>query len=680
MRTSGFRDDIQGVRAIAVLAVVAYHAGVGPFPGGFVGLDVFFVVSGFLITSLLLREQQRTGRVSLVRFYASRARRILPAATFVSLVTVAGAWYFLNLIDAREAAYDALWASLFVANVRFADEETDYFALDSAPSPLQHYWSLSVEEQFYVVLPLLILGCLAWAARGRRGAQPSRGPGSPTRAIATAVGVLTLASFAWSLYATAQSPQTAYFSTFTRIWELGVGALLAIGTPHFAGMLTTRARNLLGALGLAAVALAAVRYTGTTAFPGYAALLPVLGTAALMVAGAEQRSGPAAVQRLLGTAPMRAIGDASYSIYLWHWPLYVILTGHLGRGLGPGETALMLVALAALSWASFRWVETPFRRAAPRPIGRALVLYPVSVAVVLAGCLASATWVDQHRGPDVPAIATSEFSQAPDGDELAVDPTIALVEASAEAAREDAPIPTDLTPALLDLREDKADLGDCDYGGPPFTLCPRGADDAERTLVVLGDSHGRHWIPALERIADRAGWTAYYLVKPACTPAHVVTVEQGTDEAWEDCAAFNTWAQEQVGELRPDLLVISTSAPAHLVVDGSATSDEDTVVAQMRGGFDALLADLGAPPPGPCCSGTPPGCRSSPPSASAPATPPSAAARGPRPGAPSGSWRPVGRRPPRRAWSSSTPPRGCAPSTCAQQWWAPRSRCATAAT
>ncbi len=593
MRTTGFRDDIQGVRALAVLAVVVYHAGLGPFTGGFVGLDVFFVVSGYLITTLLMREHQRTGRISLVGFYARRARRILPAATFAALVTVAASWYLLNLVDARDAAFDALWASLFLANVRFATEQTDYFTQDVAPSPLQHFWSLSVEEQFYLVLPLVLVLCAAWAGWAARGSRRApRAGADPSGRFALTVGVLTVASLAWSVHATAASPDSAYFSTFTRVWEFGAGTLLALATPHFAALLTARARNLLGVLGLGAVALAALTFTGRTAFPGYAALLPVLGTCALMLAGAELRGRTPAVQRLLGSAPMRVVGDASYSIYLWHWPVLVVLTQRAEEPLSTAGTLGALMVVAAISWVSYRWIETPFRRARPNPPGRALVLYPVSVAVVLAGCGASTTWVARDRGADAPAIATSQYTEAPDGADLAPDPALALVQASAQAALQNAPVPGDLSPDLLDLREDKADLGDCEYAGPPFALCERGDTDADRSLVVLGDSHGRHWIPALDRIARRAGYRAHYLVKPACTPVPVRVVEQGTEQEWEDCSAFNAWTGEQLDALDPDLVLVSTSTPASVVVDGSAEDDGGTVLAQMRQGWAELLADL----------------------------------------------------------------------------------------
>ena len=224
----GFRQDIQGLRALAVLLVVLDHARIGPFHGGFIGVDVFFVISGFLITGLLVSESERTGRVSLLGFYARRARRILPAATLVIMATVAASIYFLSAVEASGAIEDALWATFFAANFKFALDGTDYFQNDTPPSPLQHYWSLAVEEQFYVVWPLLVLLlCLfsAWRARRSVGAR-STGPRVRDLGVSPLVVIIGV-SFAFSVSYSTTDPVSAYFSPFTRAWELGIGALVA---------------------------------------------------------------------------------------------------------------------------------------------------------------------------------------------------------------------------------------------------------------------------------------------------------------------------------------------------------------------------------------------------------------------------------------------------------------------
>ena len=281
----GFRQDIQGLRALAVLLVILDHARIGPFHGGFIGVDVFFVISGFLITGLLVSEAERTGRASLLGFYARRARRILPAATLVIVATVAASIYFLSAVEANGAIEDALWATFFAANFKFARDGTDYFQNDTPPSPLQHYWSLAVEEQFYLVWPLLVLLlCLyaAWRARRSAGAR-SLGPRVRDLGVSPLVVIVGI-SFAYSVSYSTTDPVSAYFSPFTRAWELGIGALVACLSTRLI-LLKPAVQALLSWGGLAAVAVAALAFDATTVFPGYAAALPVVGTAALLAGG-----------------------------------------------------------------------------------------------------------------------------------------------------------------------------------------------------------------------------------------------------------------------------------------------------------------------------------------------------------------------------------------------------------
>jgi peptidoglycan/LPS O-acetylase OafA/YrhL len=579
----GFRDDIQGVRALAVLAIMLYHAGLSPYPGGFVTLDVFFVVSGFLITHLLLKEVDRDGSVSLVKFYARRARRILPAASVVTVATLAASAIWLGVVEAKDAATDALWTAFFAANIRFASEQTDYFAQDTAASPFQHFWSLAVEEQFYLVLPLLVVLAAWWASR-RAGSMRAR--------AAIVLGTMTAASLAWSVHASTTSPETAYFSTFTRTWEFGVGALLAIIASWLVRPLGARDRSLLAATGLAAVVVACFTVTEETAFPGYVALLPVLGTGAIMVAGAEWSGRPPLVQRMLGIAPLRWVGDASYSLYLWHWPVFLIASQHVGRDLSLRGTAAAVLVTFALSWATYRLVETPFRTLSWSPV-RTLRLYPASVGVVLAASLVAGFVVERSMvHDDAPPITVASQDEGPTGEQLSDDPAVALVQASARAAKDGEPVPSELEPGLLDLKGDKADLGECEYDAAPWKLCRRGDTDGERTLVLLGNSHGRHWVPAFEEIAERAGYRAYYLVKSACTPARVESVQPKLDEAFDECSDFNRWALNRIAKLEPDLVVVTGSAPRGIVVDGEVVKDRDKILRAMGQGFADVIADV----------------------------------------------------------------------------------------
>ena len=261
------RGDVQGLRAVAVLVVIAAHAGVPFLPGGFVGVDMFYVISGYLIAALLYREVTLTGKVSLGSFWARRARRILPAATLVTVVTTIAAIMWMSLLDARQVVIDALWASAFAANIHFAQQGVDYFAQVEGPSPLQHYWSLAVEEQFYVLWPLLLAACLGVTALLTRG-RSRRVERLPRRAVLTMLVLVSVASLAWSIHATVASPETAYFSTLTRAWELGVGAMIALVPPTFVRRLTRLSLETMAVTGAVVLLAGAMLITPETPFPG----------------------------------------------------------------------------------------------------------------------------------------------------------------------------------------------------------------------------------------------------------------------------------------------------------------------------------------------------------------------------------------------------------------------------
>src|SRR5829696_1207676 len=302
--TSRFRADVEGLRAVAVLAVVVYHAGLSQVGGGFVGVDVFYVLSGFLITGLLWEELQTTARLRLGAFYGRRARRLLPAAVLVLMVTLVASWVWLSPLQARGAARDAAAAALYVANYRFALQRTDYLA-DASPSPLQHYWSLGVEEQFYLLWPVLLLAVFLAGRRLRVR--------SPARAAAVVLALAGAGSFALSLRLTAVSQPWAFFSLPTRAWELAAGGLVALAAPRLRRLPGVAAATV-GWLGLEAIAWSITRFSAATPFPGAAALFPVGGTAAVLAAGcAAPRLGPG---RVLGWRPLQAAGKLSYSWYL----------------------------------------------------------------------------------------------------------------------------------------------------------------------------------------------------------------------------------------------------------------------------------------------------------------------------------------------------------------------------
>lgn len=577
---AGFRPDIQGVRAVAVLLVVVHHLGGLGVPGGYVGVDVFLVVSGYLITGLLLRDAERTGRVSLTGFYARRARRILPAATLVTAVTVGVSLLALPLVQVQTVVVDALWSTLFAANVRFASVGTDYFAQGEPPSPLQHYWSLAVEEQFYLLWPLLVL-LVAIAARRRPVASRDR---ARTRLLWVVLAVVLVASVAWSVTATTTSPTTAYFSTPARAWELGAGAACALLLHRGPLRLGRAGREVLGATGLLAVLAAALLYTPQTPFPGTAAALPVAGTVLLVLAGG--RPGATTwTERLLSVRPATAVGAWSFSVYLWHWPAIIV-----ARALTPGPLDLLdqgalLAGVLVLAWGTYRLVETPFRRGVRwHRTGPALVIYPVSLVLVagVAGLTHAVADDRLENGGGGDPIALGDY-RAP----RAGDPFVGLVGASVRAAQEGRDIPGGLTPGLDDLREAVAPLGACDYRTGTRELCSQGDAGAERTVVLIGDSYARALSPALDQVGADEGYRVHTLVYSGCMATGLVQVERETGEPWTDCEEFKDWALETIGGLEPDLVVVATHAA--ILVDPA--TGEGVVAADGREEYLGLLSE-----------------------------------------------------------------------------------------
>lgn len=359
------RSDIDGLRAVAVLPVLTFHAGFSQTPGGFVGVDVFFVISGFLITGIVTEELGRGGGLSLAGFYERRIRRIFPALFAMLAGTALAVSLLLTPGEVVSFARTLIAAVFSVSNVQFW-LGTNYFGLGAHQMPLLHTWSLGVEEQFYMVMPLAL--ALLWrggrpaAANGDPASAPSGGV--PTR-VRVGLAVVALVSFAWACWGALYQPTASFYLLHTRAWELALGALLAVGAiPAVHNRL---AREGLAAAGLAAIAFAVLVYDAETPFPGFAALAPCLGAAAVLHAGAD-RTGPRTwTGRLLSAPPVVFFGLISYSLYLWHWPVIVLQRASfmLGEGLDPRLEKLLLVAVSiALAWLSWRFIERPFRNRA----------------------------------------------------------------------------------------------------------------------------------------------------------------------------------------------------------------------------------------------------------------------------------------------------------------------------
>lgn len=560
----GFRSDVQGLRALAVGLVMLGHAGITGFSGGFVGVDVFFVVSGFLIIGLLVREGQRDGRISIAGFYARRARRILPAATLVLVATVAVAAWRLPLVRVSDVLKDALWASGFLANFRFAAVETDYFAADDPPSPLQHYWSLAVEEQFYVVIPLLMLVAALLVSRGRAkaGVRADRGARLLTWSFGI-VAIVTALSLVWSIYSTSVNVTAAYFSTAARAWELGLGGLVALlllrPPARFVGGIRRWQAEVLNWTGLAMVAFAAFSFDEKTPFPGSAALVPVVGTAILLGVGGSSIGSRTLLYRALSLRPLTLMGAWSFSLYLWHWPILQFAHERWGRNLDTVHTGAAFAATFILSAATFYLVEEPFRRGVHwRPRLRAISLYPASLVLVLVAAFSAHTYVDAQLADLAknPGIDIADYKDQG----ISKDPAVATVQASVLAAKAGRPIPGRLSPELGSAKESVAPLGDCDYREGMRRLCPTGDTEATRSIVVLGDSHGRAWGPTFTKMGEDLGYVVYHLVYSGCPPNKYSRLDPANGQEWSACLDFNAWALEQVADLKPALVVVANNA------------------------------------------------------------------------------------------------------------------------
>jgi peptidoglycan/LPS O-acetylase OafA/YrhL len=370
---------VEGLRGVAILAVALYHANVPGMPGGFVGVDVFFVISGFVITGLLLRERAR-GKISLLNFYARRSRRILPAATVVIVATILASYHWLGFILGDEVAGDGRSAALFVANLHFAAEGANYISAKQAPSPLQNFWSLSVEEQFYLVYPTLFI--IVSAAWGRVRTEAK---------LAAVLVVIIGTSYAWSIHQTSTDATAAYFSTFARAGELALGALVAVGATQL-----RRIPPLLAAaatwLGAAAIIFSITRIGASVAYPGSAVAVPTLG-AALVIAGGTVNP-TLGLERLIGLAPFRWLGKVSYSFYLWHWPILMIAAEQAGRTLSVGENLLLLLVALAISVISYFLIENPVRHS--RFLSRPMRALPMGLSLVAISVLLATAELHFH--------------------------------------------------------------------------------------------------------------------------------------------------------------------------------------------------------------------------------------------------------------------------------------------
>lgn len=528
-----YRPEVDGLRAIAVILVILFHARLPLAPGGFVGVDVFFVVSGFLITGLLAQELQATGTVRLVGFWARRARRILPAAILVLFASLALAAPVLEPLQRVAALRDFAAAAVYILNWFLARRATDYFDIETDPSLYLHYWSLSIEEQFYVVWPLLILAAVFIASKYRR----------PPRLIALSIAV-TAASFALCVYLSSRNQPLAFFGTLSRAWELSLGATVAlIKLPH----LSARVRARLCGVGLIAVLVAGAAFTESMTFPGAAVLLPTVGTALILAGGRDVPIGGPLDKALGSTVPVY-LGKRSYSWYLWHWP--VLLIGGAIFGSNPLTVTGLVVVSLLLADLTYRFVEQPFR------------ISPYFTRNALASVVAGVTVSLGAAG--FALLAQKTFAR----------PVILLSSGQKLDYRE----MWDDRPRIYEerclLRHTVTEDGPCTYGDPT----------GKKRIVLFGDSHAAAWFPALDKAAADAHWQLLVRAKASCPSMDIPVWSTALNRAYHECTEWRENVLKEVAASKPEIVVLANSSSQDVMDHhGELLDSNDKEEAQLAG-------------------------------------------------------------------------------------------------
>ncbi|MEM7504006.1 MAG: acyltransferase family protein [Pseudomonadota bacterium] len=531
-----YRADIQGLRGIAVLVVVLYHAKIPFFTGGFVGVDVFFVISGYLITGILMREVEGTGRIDLLSFYARRIRRLLPAAVLVLVATGFVSAQWLSPVEQRELVWTFGTTALYVSNFWFAAAELDYLGPGLHENPLLHMWSLSVEEQFYLVWPALILICVMGLAHN---------PDKRRRVLALSA-VLIVASFAACVALTQTAQPWAFFSSPTRAWQFAIGGVCYIASFNA----LEKSRGLAFAMpfgGLALIAAAVLYFDAETRFPGWTAMIPTLGAAFLLLGGKYGADGP---NRFVAAAPLRWLGDRSYSWYLWHWPVQIFWQqwtqpSGLVSQLTPPAISLALAALThVLVENRFRY--SPLLAASER---RTMVAAVAMTLVALTTALGLRV--------SVGVLASDERQQ------------------QVRIARR----------AIPDVYADGCHLS---YLETEVEGCQYGDLDSSVEALLFGDSHAAHWFPAVAKLARQSGYKLTALSKSSCPPYVVSQSNSVLGRQYVEC---DTWRQnvlDLVREKQPRLVFISN------FYGGWKLDEQREITADWKEGVVALFSDLSA--------------------------------------------------------------------------------------
>ncbi|MBO1750944.1 acyltransferase [Actinotalea sp. BY-33] len=538
------------------MTVVLFHLWPDRLTGGYVGVDVFFVISGFLITSHLVREMTAKGRISLGAFWARRVRRLLPAAGLVLVASLLGTLLVAPRTLWQPFSLEIGASAVYVQNWVLAGSAVDYFAQEVPASPVQHYWSLSVEEQFYLGWPLLMLGLLVLARRAGLSLQ---------RTLAVGLVTVLALSLAHSIHATLATPSSGYFSTFTHAWEFAAGGLLALATRRLASARWAAARGarvVLSWTGLALIVVAVLVFDGGTPFPGYLAAIPVLGTLAVIAAG--MTGSPVGPDRVMTLGVTRAIGNASYSLYLWHWPLIVLVPYALGRDLTLVDKLGVLLASVVLAFVTKAMVEDRFRGSGG--VRTTYLVAGVVTAAMVAACFVAWQHVENRTtsayvsaeavgssalagsDPCLGAMAMEPGGHCPDSHRLREWMTPEFASGDGQDA-------------WIDVQAETAPFfrRSCALvEGTVVEECRFGSQDPSATVALVGDSHARHLTRAVAMLAEENNWAIRVYGASSCRPAIQTYTTSIDRENREDCQHWKRDLVPLIAEMQ-DVDVILTA-------------------------------------------------------------------------------------------------------------------------
>lgn len=501
------RADLQGIRAFAVAMVIAYHLDPSLLPGGFVGVDVFFVLSGFLITQVIYSELERTGKIDLIAFWTRRIKRLLPNALFTLAAVLLASWTLLPAYRWQTVAWDVGSAAVLLSNFHFAETAVDYFRVDDPPSPVLHFWSLSIEEQFYIALPVLLLLMMPLVRR-----RPRFG----TNAI---LALVTIGSLATCLWIMRSDQAAAFFYTQSRVWQLALGGLLGINfdaRKH----ISSHIRGVAGWAGAAMIAFAALYFDDGTPYPGVNALVPTFGALALIL-GLDSGALANPLRSFVSLKPLAWIGDRSYSLYLWHWP--VIIFAQSVAPLNATGKAVTLLIIVVTACTAYSYVERPIHHGDLRSWSR-LRIPGYAVAAVGIVCLMAALL------PNMPQ------------PEQSIERTAAIEIAS------------------KDFGANYSDHCHLSYDELEQKPCVYGTNGAPHKVVLFGDSHAAQWFAPLERAARESGWELLAWTKTTC-PWAQARIWYPPKKAFYD--ACTTWRENTISNViqqKADIVVLGQLA------------------------------------------------------------------------------------------------------------------------